>query len=87
MNDIERCQIWVSDKTLAKLAWTLNVELHELFINTDDQSEESEDKKDFSCAATYVIRRHLALGISYGNEEKSSSLIFNRILGTGYHAL
>lgn len=54
MNDIERCQTWVSDKTLAKLAWALNVELHELFINTDDQPEESSDKKD----AYLIFQQH-----------------------------
>lgn len=50
MNDIERCQTWVSDKTLAKLAWALNVELHELFIENSDTPEKSEDKKE-----TYLL--------------------------------
>ena len=46
MNDIERCQTWVSDKTLAKLAWALNLELHELFL-IDDESEKSEEKNAY----------------------------------------
>lgn len=45
MNDIERCQTWVSDKTLSKLAWALNVQLHELFIN-DNSSNKSLSKKE-----------------------------------------
>lgn len=50
MNDIERCQTWVSDKTLSKLAWALNIELHELFICGDNTSEESSKRKD-----TYLL--------------------------------
>ena len=45
MNDIERCQTWVSDKTLAKLAWALNVEIHELFAKPDSPPEAEEDKQ------------------------------------------
>ena len=37
MNDIERCQTWISDKTLAKLAWALHVEIHELFVQNAEQ--------------------------------------------------
>lgn len=44
MNDIERCQTWVSDKTLAKLAWALNVEIHELFAKLDSPPA-AEDKQ------------------------------------------
>lgn len=50
MNDIERCQTWVSDKTLSKLAWALNIELHELFIYDDDTSDKSSNRKD-----TYLL--------------------------------
>ena len=46
MNDIERCQTWVSDKTLSKLAWALNVQLHELFVENDDSSKKSLSKKE-----------------------------------------
>ncbi len=46
MNDIERCQTWVSDKTLAKLAWALNFDLHELFVQDNELSEKSSEKKD-----------------------------------------
>ena len=46
MNDIERCQTWVSDKTLAKLAWALNVELHELFMESDNTSSNPTNKKE-----------------------------------------
>ena len=48
MNDIERSQTWVSDKTIAKLAWALNVELYELF--TQDAEPAAADKK-----ATYRL--------------------------------
>lgn len=41
MNDIERCQTWVSDKTLAKLAWALNLDLYELFLKDDAENDES----------------------------------------------
>ena len=50
MNDIERCQTWVSDKTLSKLAIALNLELHELFISSDDPSEKSTNRKN-----TYLL--------------------------------
>lgn len=42
MNDIERCQTWVSDKTLAKLAWALNLDLYELFLKNDAENDETE---------------------------------------------
>lgn len=45
MNDIERCQTWVSDKTLAKLAWALNLELYELFVENTEHIEKKADKK------------------------------------------
>ncbi|MCR4940751.1 MAG: helix-turn-helix transcriptional regulator [Treponemataceae bacterium] len=44
MNDIERCQTWISDKTLAKLARALNLEIHELFIS--DNAQHKKTKKD-----------------------------------------
>ena len=50
MNDIERCQTWVSDKTLAKLAWALNVDLNELFTQSDENTEKSADEKE-----TYLL--------------------------------
>ena len=50
MNDIERCQTWISDKTLSKLAWTLNLELHELFIENNEPTEKSTNRKN-----TYII--------------------------------
>ena len=50
MNDIERCQTWISDKTLFKLALALNLELHELFIKTDVITEKSKNRKD-----TYLL--------------------------------
>lgn len=36
MNDIERCQTWVSDKTLARLSGALGLGLHELFVSAPD---------------------------------------------------
>lgn len=42
MNDIERCQTWVSDKTLAKLAWALNLDLYELFLKNNAENDEIE---------------------------------------------
>lgn len=42
MNDIERCQTWVSDKTLAKLAWALNLDLYELFLKNDAENDKTE---------------------------------------------
>lgn len=50
MNDIERCQTWISDKTLSKLAWALNLELHELFIEKNEHSEKNTNQKD-----TYIL--------------------------------
>ncbi len=46
MNDIERCQTWISDKTLAKLAWALNLELHELFIEESEQKNDTNETKN-----------------------------------------
>lgn len=42
MNDIERCQTWISDKTLGKLAYALNLEIHELFVE-DKEIKETKD--------------------------------------------
>lgn len=50
MNDIERCQTWISDKTLTKLARALNLELHELFIENNEHSEKNTNQKD-----TYIL--------------------------------
>ena len=50
MNDIERCQTWISDKTLSKLALALNLEIHELFIKSDEITEKSKHRKD-----TYLL--------------------------------
>ena len=50
MNDIERCQTWISDKTLSKLAWALNLELHELFISNNEPSEQSIKRQE-----TYIL--------------------------------
>ena len=50
MNDIERCQTWISDKTLAKLAWALKLNLHELFMQENEKTEDSTDKRD-----TYLL--------------------------------
>lgn len=44
MNDIERCQTWISDKTLAKLAWALKMDIYELFIQPVE-SKPSDKKK------------------------------------------
>jgi len=44
MNDIERCQTWVSDKTLAKLAHALNLSLDQLFINGEATDFELDKK-------------------------------------------
>ena len=46
MNDIERCQTWISDKTLAKLAWALKLDLHELFMQDSGKNDGSSEKKD-----------------------------------------
>lgn len=45
MNDIERCQTWISDKTLAKLACALNLAIHELFIS-DNKELKNTNKED-----------------------------------------
>jgi transcriptional regulator with XRE-family HTH domain len=40
INDIECCRSWVSDKTMAKIAEALNVEIFQLFLpvlNSDEQ--------------------------------------------------
>lgn len=50
MNDIERCQTWVSDKTLAKLSWALKVEIHELFMQDDTATDIFSNKKE-----TYLL--------------------------------
>lgn len=47
MNDIERCQTWVSDKTLAKLAWALNLDLYELFLKNDAEKEANKEKEKY----------------------------------------
>ena len=50
MNDIERCQTWISDKTLLKLARALNLELHELFIENNEPTDKSINRKN-----TYIM--------------------------------
>ena len=44
MNDIERCQTWISDKTLAKLAKALHMGVSELFEGHIEQKQT--DKKE-----------------------------------------
>ena len=45
MNDIERCQTWVSDKTLAKLAKALFLDVSMLFA-VQGQTDANYDKKE-----------------------------------------
>lgn len=59
MNDIERCQTWISDKTLAKLAWALNLELHELFMEDNDQKNDTDETKNiYSLFKTHKQEMH-----------------------------
>ncbi|MBQ9238068.1 MAG: helix-turn-helix transcriptional regulator [Treponema sp.] len=41
MNDIERCQTWVSDKTLTNLARALHIEVYKLLIPHKESRTES----------------------------------------------
>ena len=76
MNDIERCQTWVSDKTLAKLAWALNIDLHELFIENTSDSEKSADRKD-----TYLLfQQHKQEMHEY--VEKSFEILMRNVMRT-----
>ena len=61
MNDIERCQTWVSDKTLSKLAWALNIDIHELFIQDRENSEKTEDREK----TTALFQKHKNEMIKY----------------------
>ncbi len=45
MNDIERCQTWVSDKTLAKLAKALLLDVSMLF-DVQDTADANNDRKE-----------------------------------------
>lgn len=45
MNDIERCQTWVSDKTLSKLSKALLLDVSMLF-ESQGQTEANSDKKE-----------------------------------------
>ena len=74
MNDIERCQTWISDKTLSKLAWALNLELHELFISSNEPSEQSIDRKD-----TYLLfQKHKQEIHDY--VEKSFDILIRKVM-------
>lgn len=70
MNDIERCQTWISDKTLSKLAIALNLELHELFITENEPCEKSTNRKD-----TYLLFQKLKQEIHDYVEKSFETLI------------
>jgi transcriptional regulator with XRE-family HTH domain len=40
INDVERCRSWVSDKTMAKIAEALNIEIFQLFLPILDSYEQ-----------------------------------------------
>ncbi len=74
MNDIERCQTWISDKTLSKLAWALNLELHELFISNNEPTEKSTNRKD-----TYLLFQKHKQEI-YDYVEKSFETLIREVM-------
>jgi len=41
ISDIEGCRTWVSDKTLERLAKTLNVSIFQLFMPPDEDNEDN----------------------------------------------
>lgn len=58
MNDIERCQTWGSDKTLAKLAWALNLELHELFLENGENQKSADEKEMYDLFQKHKQEMH-----------------------------
>jgi transcriptional regulator with XRE-family HTH domain len=42
INDIEKCRSWLSDRTMAKLGEALSVEVFQLFLLPDSETQESE---------------------------------------------
>jgi transcriptional regulator with XRE-family HTH domain len=43
MTDIEHCKTWVSDKTLLSIARALNMEVYQLLMPMEDNSERKDD--------------------------------------------
>jgi transcriptional regulator with XRE-family HTH domain len=42
INDIEKCRSWLSDRTMAKLSEALSVEIFQLFLLPDSETQGSE---------------------------------------------
>jgi transcriptional regulator with XRE-family HTH domain len=42
INDIEKCRSWLSDKTMAKIGEALSIEIFQLFLLPEDDTQESE---------------------------------------------
>jgi transcriptional regulator with XRE-family HTH domain len=73
VNDIEGCRMWVSDKTMTKLAQALRVEAYQLLLPADTEEGGSEPKSPVEFLLT--LRHHLK---DYIDEQ------FDRILKTGF---
>jgi transcriptional regulator with XRE-family HTH domain len=46
MTDIEHCKTWVSDKTLINIARALNMEVYQLFMPMEDNSERKDSDQN-----------------------------------------
>lgn len=79
MNDIERCQTWVSDKTLAKLAWALNLDLYELFIVPEKSADSKKDSTNEK--ATYLLFQQQKQEV-HNYIDKSFETLFRDVMKT-----
>jgi transcriptional regulator with XRE-family HTH domain len=72
INDIEGCRTWVSDKTIAKIANALQVQVFQLLIPTADIENQSTDSSNLE-----------ALSLLSRNIKEYIDIQFDDILRTG----
>ncbi|MDR2392998.1 MAG: helix-turn-helix domain-containing protein [Treponema sp.] len=76
INDIEGCRMWVSDKTIVKLAQALQVEAYQLLLpNIDEKTQEDAPESLHSPAETLLTLQH--------NIKKQIDQQFDEVLRTG----
>ncbi|MDR3343217.1 MAG: helix-turn-helix domain-containing protein [Treponema sp.] len=73
INDIEGGRMWVSDKTIVKLAQVLQVEAYQLLI-PDIEIQVEKEKAPFPCELLFSLQKSIQQGID---------LQFDKILKSG----
>jgi transcriptional regulator with XRE-family HTH domain len=79
MTEIEQCRTWVSDKTLAKIAKTLNMEAYQLLIPADGNQDRETGQKDGITRQMAKLTRAKKIELKKNIDDAMDSLILEII--------